>query len=233
MIVIGRKTFTVLVCTLAAGAAAAVLMCYMPRATFGGNHLKVVVDAGHGSPDGGAVGAAGTLEKDVNLAIADAVREVLEGKGISVVMTRVSDDGLWETDGSIRQKKREDMNRRLEIVRDSGADLFLSIHMNAFEDDSANGLHIFYAKNHPEGEELAAKIQEGIAAVTKAETHAVKAADESLFLMKSPPMTAVLAECGFLSNPEEEQKLIDPDYQKRIAWAIASGIEDYYNDMRT
>ncbi len=233
MIIIGRKTLIASVCMLAAGAAAAAVIRYMPMETFGGNHLRVVVDAGHGFPDGGAVGALGTLEKDVNMAIADAVREVLEGKGVSVVMTRTSDSGLWETEGSIRQKKREDMNRRLEIVKDSGADLFVSIHMNSFEDETANGLHIFYAKNHPEGREVAEKIQAGIAEVTGAEVHAVKAADESLFLMKSPPMAAVLAECGFLSNPEEEKKLNDPDYQKRIAWAIASGIEEYYNDMRT
>lgn len=233
MIVVRKRTLTMIVGVITIGIVIGAVMKYVPVPTFGGKHLTVVVDAGHGAPDGGAVGIGGTVEKDVNLAIAEKVQEVLEGKGISVIMTRTTDDGLWSSQSdTIRKMKVEDMNRRLQIIKNSKADLFLSIHMNSFSDTKANGLHVFYSKNHPEGEQIAEKIQGRIAGVTGAKVHAVKTADESLFLMKNPPMTAVLAECGFLSNEQEEKKLIDVDYQARIAWAIAEGVEEYYNEKR-
>ena len=191
-------------------------------------NFKVILDAGHGEPDGGAVGISGTLEKDINLAIVQKLQETLEGKGIEVVLTRSDDSGLQdESANTIREMKKSDMRKRREIVKDSGADLFLSIHMNSFADSSINGLHIFYDKEHPEIEETAKRIQDKIGEVTGAPTHAVKTADERLFLMKNPPIPSILIECGFLSNPEEEKKLTDENYQAKIAWAIASSVENY------
>lgn len=99
--------------------------------------------------------------------------------------------------------------------------------MNSFGDQKVSGLHIFYDKNHPEIEGLAKSIQNKMGEVTGAEMHAVKTADERLFLMKNPPMPAILVECGFLSNPDEEKKLASDEYQSKIAWAIASAIENY------
>lgn len=192
--------------------------------------VKIVLDAGHGAPDGGAVGIDGTEEKDINLAITEKLREVLEGRGYVVVMTRDSGSGLQdESAGTIREKKVSDMNKRREIMEKSGADLFVSIHMNSFSDPKVSGLHIFYDKSHPEAETLAKSIQQKIAGVTGAETHAVKTADTSLFLMKNSPIPAILAECGFLSNPDEIKKLRDEAYQAKIAWAIAEAIGDYTN----
>lgn len=106
--------------------------------------VTVVVDAGHGSPDGGTVGVNGTVEQKINMAIAQKLREVLEGKGIRVVMTREGDEGLQASEDSIRQMKREDMNKRLEIMKKSKADLFISIHMNSFESEKIKGLRLFY-----------------------------------------------------------------------------------------
>ena len=119
------------------------------------------------------------------------------------------------------------MNKRLDIMKNSHADIFVSIHMNSFGDQKVSGLHIFYDKNHPEIERLAKSIQNKMSEVTGAEMHAVKTADERLFLMKNPPMPAILVECGFLSNPDEEKKLASDEYQSKIAWAIASAIENY------
>ena len=99
--------------------------------------------------------------------------------------------------------------------------------MNSFGDQKVSGLHIFYDKNHPEIERLAKSIQNKMSEVTGAEMHAVKTADERLFLMKNPPMPAILVECGFLSNPDEEKKLASDEYQSKLAWAIASAIENY------
>ncbi|MCD8391390.1 MAG: N-acetylmuramoyl-L-alanine amidase [Firmicutes bacterium] len=188
----------------------------------------VVVDAGHGAPDGGAVGVGGVEEKDINLAIALKLREVLEGKGIKVIMTREGDSGIWDDDaGTIREKKISDMQNRLEIIKNSGADLFLSIHMNSYTNQSASGLRVFYDKQHPEGEALSELIQQSIAEVTGAYTSAVKTADEKLFLMKNPVMPSILIECGFISNAEEEKKLQDEEYQSEIAWAIAESVEKF------
>lgn len=170
------------------------------------------------------------VEKDINLAIAKKLAEVLEGRGASVVMTRNDDSGLQdESAGTIREMKVSDMNKRRNIIKRSKADLFLSIHMNSFSDSKVNGLHIFYDKEHPYIEELAKNIQDKISKVTGAKIHTVKTADEKLFLMKNPPVPSVLIECGFLSNPEEEKKLTDEEYQSQIAWAIADEVLKYYN----
>ncbi len=195
----------------------------------GNDEIKIIVDAGHGAPDGGAVGVSGTIEKDINLAIAMKLSEVLEGKGFTVIMTRTGDNGIYDAESeTIREMKKSDMNARLSIMKNSGADLFVSIHMNSFTQKSANGLHVFYASNHPEVKTLAEEIQSGIYEITGAATHAVKTADERLFLMKKPPVPAILVECGFLSNPQEEEKLKSEDYQSRLSWAIADAIDKYY-----
>ncbi len=158
------------------------------------------------------------------------LQEVFEGKGIEVMLTREGDSGLQDEGAeTIRKMKISDMNKRREIIKDSGADLFLSIHMNSFSDSSVNGLHIFYDKAHPEIEEMAKEIQDNIGKITGAPIHAIKTADEKLFLMKNPPVPSILIECGFISNPDEEKKLTDEKYQAKIAWAIASAVENYTN----
>lgn len=203
---------------------------YESKQTLADNNLKIILDAGHGEPDGGAVGANGTLEKNINLAIVQKLQEILEGKGVEVILTREGDSGLQEESAdTIRKMKISDMHKRLEIIKDSRADLFISIHMNSFSDAKVHGLHIFYDKSHPDIEETAKKIQDNIGEVTGAQTHTVKTADEKLFLMKNPPIPAILVECGFLSNPDEEKKLNDEEYQAKIAWAIASSLENYTN----
>lgn len=230
MILTKKRIVTVIIIIFAVGIAVGGIKKYVSIPTFSDNNLKIVVDAGHGEPDGGAVGANGTLEKDINLAIAKKLQEILEGTGAEVIMTRDGDSGIYdESESTIRKMKVSDMRKRLDIIKKSGADLFLSIHMNSFSDSSVNGLHIFYDKNHPDIEPLAKMIQENISSVTGASAHAVKTADEKLFLMKQSPVPAVLVECGFLSNPEEEQKLKSDEYQAKIAWAIAKSLENYTN----
>ena len=195
----------------------------------GEKSLSIIVDAGHGIPDGGAVGITGSIEQEINLDIALKLQEVLEAKNINVVMTRTDEYGLWDNENStIREKKVSDMNNRLKIMKESDSQLFVSIHMNSFPNHSATGLRIFYAPNHPEIKPLAENIQVRIRDITGAKTTVVKSADKTLFLMKNPPIPAILVECGFLSNPKDEQNLKSEDYQARLAWAIADAIEKYY-----
>ena len=192
-------------------------------------NLSIVVDAGHGLPDGGAVGVSGSIEQEINLGIALKLQEVLEAKGIHVIMTRTDENGVWDKDAdTIRKKKVSDMNNRLDIMKKSDANLFISIHMNSFPNHSASGLRIFYAPNHEEIKPLAENIQVRIGDITGAKINIVKSADKSLFLMKNPPIPAILVECGFLSNPAEEKNLQEDDYQARLAWAMADAIEKYY-----
>ncbi len=196
---------------------------------FESDTLSVIVDAGHGLPDGGAVGLSGSVEQEINLEIALKLQEVLEAKGVRVIMTRTDENGLWENEeDSIRKKKVADMNKRLDIMKNSNAHLFISIHMNSFPNHSASGLRIFYAPNHEEIKPLAENIQARIRDITNANINIVKSADKSLFLMKNPPIPAILVECGFLSNAKEEKKLQEDDYQARLAWAIADAVEKYY-----
>lgn len=231
MIVLHKRKLLAGFLTFTIGITGGVLLRLSPEIkTFGEDQLYVIVDAGHGAPDGGAVGENGTVEQEINLAIAKKLQEVLEGKGIRVRMTRSDESGLQTEEGTIREMKRSDMQKRLAIMKKTKADLFLSVHMNYFPGKSVHGLHVFYARNYPEMKALAEQIQIRMNAVTGAKMTAVAAADASLFLMKSPPLPAVLVECGFLSNAEEEKKLNDPDYQSRLAWAIADAVEKYYAD---
>ncbi len=232
MIKIKRPIACLVIACALTGTAAGAVVERVGRQMVNNSEPCVVVDAGHGAPDGGAVGANGTDEKEINLSIAKKLQEVLEGKGIKVIMTRETDDGIWDEDAqTIREKKVSDMNNRLQIIKNSGADLFLSIHMNSFTNRRANGLRIFYDKQHPDGEALAASIQQSIADVTGAETNAVKTADTRLFLMKNPVTMSILVECGFISNPEEEKKLQNDEYRAEIAWAIAESVENYFDAL--
>lgn len=190
--------------------------------------LTVIIDAGHGIPDGGAVGVSGSVEQKINLDIALKLKEVLEAKSIRVIMTREDENGLWDDENqSIRQKKVADMNNRLNIMKKSHADLFISIHMNSYPNHKTSGLRVFYAPNHSEIKPLAENIQVRMQDITGANTTVVKSADKTLFLMKNPPIPAILVECGFVSNPTEEKKLQEADYQARLAWAMADAIEKY------
>lgn len=185
----------------------------------------VVLDAGHGEPDGGAIGVNGTLEKDINLAITLKVQEILESNGIKVIMTRSDNNSIYDANAkTLHEKKVSDMHKRENIINNSNADLFISIHMNSFTDSKSSGLHVFYSRNHPEAEIIASAVQDAIAKITGAKTHAVKTASDTLYLMKNPTPPAILVECGFLSNPKEEELLNDELYQSKIAFAISQAI---------
>lgn len=189
----------------------------------------VIIDAGHGEPDGGCVGALGTIEQEINLSVARKIAETLEAKNIETLLTRSNSLGLWtEKSTTIRQKKVEDMNKRVEIMNKSKADLFISIHMNSYPNSSTHGIRIFYDRNHEEIKPLAENIQKRMAEITGADTSGIKPADRTLFLLKKTTMPAILIECGFLSNPVEEKKLMDSEYRSKLAWSISDAIEKHF-----
>ncbi len=133
-----------------------------------------------------------------------------------MILTRSGDSGLQDENAeTIRKMKVSDMNKRLDIMKNSHADIFVSIHMNSFGDQKVSGLHIFLRQKSPRNREACKSIQNKMSEVTGAEMHAVKTADERLFLMKNPPMPAILVECGFCQIRTRRKKLASDEYQSK------------------
>ena len=192
----------------------------------------VVLDAGHGAPDGGAVGISGVLEKDINLKIAKKLQHLLEQSGTYVIMTRSDDNNIAPDEkGKIRDIKRADLKARRDFKNTPNADIFVSIHMNKFPEQKYKGAQVFYARSPQNGKALGEAIQKSFAEnLDPANTRAAKAADNSIYVLKDSKIPSVIAECGFLSNPDEEKLLKTDEYQDKIAWAIYLGITDFFEN---
>lgn len=191
----------------------------------------IIIDAGHGAPDGGAVGDSGVLEKDLNLAVAQILQKFTESGGTRVLLTRSDDNGIYDISGSIKNKKVSDIKNREKFMNETNADVFVSVHMNKFSEKQYSGPQVFYSVNDGDSKHLAECIQSNmIAALSPKSKRETKPADENIYLLKNATIPAVLVECGFLSNAEEEQKLKDENYQRKLAWAIYCGLIEYFNE---
>ncbi|AKL97015.1 germination-specific N-acetylmuramoyl-L-alanine amidase CwlD [Clostridium aceticum] len=188
----------------------------------------IMLDAGHGGVDPGAVSKGGVKEKDINLTIALYLKEYLEQNGAVVLMTRFEDEGLYSSEGSLRNKKNEDLRKRKEIVKDSGADIFITIHLNSFPQTQYYGAQTFYPKDNAAGKVLAEKIQEELINTLDNNNKRVALPKDDVYVIKGLDIPTTLVECGFLSNPKEEQLLQKSSYQKKIAWSIFVGIQRYF-----
>lgn len=200
------------------------LVSQQKRVMSGG--YTVVLDAGHGGIDPGKVGVSGTLEKDINLQITLKVKSLLEAEDVKVILTRDSDEGLYQEND--RNKKTSDMRKRLEIIENSGADLFLSIHQNSYHQETVSGAQCFYHESSKEGKELAALLQKEFSRMDENNSRQIQA-NTSYYLLKKTTVPAVIAECGFLSNYEEEKKLCNEQYQEELAWSIHLAVMEYLN----
>lgn len=192
------------------------------------NKKIIVIDAGHGTPDGGAVSESGTAEKDINLDVANRLCALLEKTGAYVIMTRLDDNAVADDlNAKIRDIKRSDLKNRRDIRDNSDADLFVSIHMNKFEKPQYYGAQVFYGKTPAESKKLADSIQgELITLADPSNTRVPKEAD-GIFILEKSQIPSVLVECGFLSNPEEASKLETDKYRDTLAWAVYCGIVKY------
>ncbi len=187
----------------------------------------VVVDAGHGGNDPGKVAVNGSLEKDINLAIAKRLAWYLEQADVTVIMTRDSDSGLYSQNDS--RKKTSDMQKRRQIMNESKADLAVSIHQNSYHDEEISGGQVFYYADSAPGKRLAERIQKRFDYVLGAENRRQPKANESYYLLLHAECPAVIVECGFLSNWREASLLGDEEYQDRMAYTIHMGILEYLN----
>lgn len=187
----------------------------------------IIIDPGHGGRDPGKVGISTTLEKEINLEIALYLEELLKSQDIKVIMTREDDKDLSKTSTNF---KASDMKERISLIQKSNADLVISIHQNSYTDPAVYGAQCFYYSNSQESKELASIIQNQIITSTNQTKIREIKENNDYYLLKHSPLPTVIVECGFLSNPEEEQLLLTETYQRKMAWAIHLGILQYLNE---
>ncbi|MBQ0017091.1 MAG: N-acetylmuramoyl-L-alanine amidase [Clostridiales bacterium] len=186
----------------------------------------VVLDAGHGGIDGGSTGInTGITECELNLTYTNKLEKLLTSAGIKVVKTRSNLDGLYSVDS--KNFKKEDMQKRKEIIENSGAQAVISIHMNKFSLQSENGAQVFFTPDSDISETFANSIKDEL---TKRIDNARKLTLKGdYYILKCSNIPSVLVECGFLSNPTEEANLLNSDYQDKLCYSIFCGIMKFLN----
>lgn len=206
--------------------------CFTGNMFVNSNHTAnrhcIVIDAGHGGADAGTVAADGTLEKDINLAIALKLYDFLMVCGIPAKPIR-DDDSEYYPNGTDRS--RSDLYNRLDFVNSVDNSILVSIHQNHFEDTSEWGMQVWYTAN----EETSRTLADNILNKTKffiqqSNTRSNKPSDNSYYILFNAEVPSVMVECGFMSNYEENENLKKEDYQKRIACTIMLGISEYINE---
>lgn len=183
----------------------------------------LVLDAGHGGEDGGAVSLTGAPESQINLAIVLKLRDVLGLYGVDPILLRETDVSLHDGDANtLREKKRSDLKNRVAAIEAVEGGTLLSIHQNTYPGSRYHGAHVFYAPT--EGSQaLAEHFQNSIKTALQPENErTVKRIPDTVYIMNHVTCPAILIECGFLTNPEEEALLRDEDYQRKLAAVVAA-----------
>ena len=183
----------------------------------------VVIDPGHGGEDGGATSCTGRLESEYNLAISRRLDDLLHLLGYRTLMTRTSDVSIYSTGDTIAQKKVSDLKERVRIVNEISNALLVSIHQNQFSDSRYSGAQVFYARTEGSkelGQQMQTKLVEALNPGSNRKSKPIS----GVYLMEKINCTGVLVECGFLSNPREESRLRDGEYQKKLCCVIAAAV---------
>lgn len=193
----------------------------------------ILIDAGHGGEDGGASSVGGVLEKDLNLSVSRNIASLCLIFGIPYEMTRDEDTLLYDRYGELEsyegRKKSLDLKNRLRMAEELDTVLFLSIHMNKFPSEGVKGFQVYYSNNSPDSAPLAESVQSFVKSHVQPYNERVpKAADSSIYLLKNINTTAILTECGFLSNVDEANSLSSPSYQLKLAASIFVPSAEYF-----
>ena len=171
----------------------------------------------------------GTTEAQSNLKIALKVQNLLEQSGATVILTRSDENSIYDIDSkTLKQKKISDIHNRVKIGNETQADIFVSIHLNKIPQGEYWGWQTFYKEESPEGQKLATSIQNALNETIQKENTRVPMKIENIYIIKHVEIPTTIVECGFLSNPEEEQLLQADEYQNKLAWGIYTGIMDYF-----
>ncbi len=189
----------------------------------------IIVDAGHGDFDGGAVATDGTNEKDINLEIAFKLNEILTGLGYKTRMVRTDDTATHNKElSTIREKKISDTRNRTNLMTEYESCIYISIHQNKYDDSSVWGTQTFYSPNDAKSQRIAEFIQAIIVSELQPTNHRqVKKSGSNIYILYNATKPCVMVECGFISNPKEFSQLKDGEYQSKIAFLIAIGIINY------
>ena len=189
----------------------------------------IIIDAGHGGEDGGAVSSNGVSEAQINLNIALKLQNLLEQSGATVVLTRSDENAIYDIDKkTLRQKKNSDLKNRVKIGNTSSADIFVSIHLNKIDQSQYYGWQTFYKNGNEQGKKLATCIQNNLNGAIQKENKRTPLKISDVYIIKNVEIPTTIVECGFLSNPEEEKQLQTDEYQNKLAWGIYNGIMDYF-----
>jgi len=192
----------------------------------------VILDAGHGLPDEGAVGFTGTKEQAINLEIVLKLQKLIEQSGSKVILTRSDENGIYSADStSIRNKKISDIKNREYIVDNSNADIFISIHLNKYQDSKYSGWQTFYQSKIDNSKLLATSIQNELNNNINNDNKRVPMAIKGVYLMEHISIPGVVVECGFISNPNEEELLKQETHQSKLAWGIYTGVQKYFQQI--
>ena len=182
-----------------------------------------------GKPDEGAQSSSGTTEAETNLKIALKVQSLLEQSGATVILTRSDENAIYDLDkNTLREKKISDIHNRVKIGNESSADIFVSIHLNKIPQEQYWGWQCFYKQNDEKSTNLAKSLQSNLNEAIQKDNKRVAMKLDTVYIMKHVEIPISIVECGFLSNPEEEKRLLEDDYQNRLAWGIYNGITDYF-----
>lgn len=191
--------------------------------------ITVIIDAGHGGEDGGAIGSGNIYEKDINLSIALKIGKKLEENGINILYTRTTDILLYDRNVDFSgRKKALDLAARVKTANETPNCIFVSIHMNSFPQSQYSGLQVYYSKNSKDSQIIAASIQNSVKANLQPQNkRKITEATSRIYLLDRIQAPAVLIECGFLSNPEECRLLTTEIYQNQLAEIISKELEKY------
>ena len=189
----------------------------------------IILDAGHGYPDGGAVGTDGSIESDLNLNIVLKLQTLLESSNCNVILTRSDENGIYETTADSKKKKKiSDMENRVKIANNSNAELFLSIHQNKLPQSQYSGFQTFFKNKDETSKQIAENIQTSLDNFIKKEKSRNIKSISGIYLTKNVDIPLVIVECGFLSNEQENKLLQTDEYQNELAWSIFIGVMDYF-----
>ncbi len=192
----------------------------------------IIIDAGHGGRDGGAAADDGTLEKDLNLAVAKELCDLFEGAGYDTVMTRTEDVALGDENSS--HKKLGDLKARVELAKQYKNAIFISVHMNKFPVPKYSGLCVYFAKKTEGSAALAEDVRMVVAThLQKENGRQIKGAGSEIYVLDNAPCTAILVECGFLSNPSELALLKTEEYRKKVAACVFTATANYMSKTIT
>lgn len=192
----------------------------------GGSLPVIIIDPGHGGEDGGAVGADGIVEKDINLSLAMTMRDLFLVSGFEVVMTREEDISIHDAGvKGTKKQKTSDLHNRLAMTEAYPDAIFISIHQNKFGDAKQNGAQVFYGPKNEASQELAELVQQNMVEMLQPDNkRKCKKGEKNLYLIYEAKCPAILVECGFLSNPEEARRLTDEAYQSQLAFGVLRSV---------